>query len=85
MLGGGVWWEEEKNSVLGPNSKFASGSPFQGQKGVVVQTKAFICKTRNVKKKKKIFGGLLGEKGVFLLLFVLLTKSHRVGRIQDRV
>lgn len=50
MLGGGVWWEEEKNSVLGPNSKFASGSPFQGQKGVVVQTKAFICKTRNVKK-----------------------------------
>lgn len=76
-----------KKFRLGPNSKFASGSPFQGEKGVVVQTKAFICKTRNVKKKekKKKFGGLKGEKGVFLLLFVLLTKSHKVGRIQNRV
>lgn len=65
MLGGGVWWEEEKNSVLGPNSKFASGSPFQGEKGVVVQTEAFICKTRNAKKKKKCLEGSKEKKEYF--------------------
>lgn len=77
-----------KKFRLSPNSKFASGSPFQGEKGVVVQTKAFICKTRNVKKKekkKKSLEGSKEKKGVFLLLFVLLTKSHKVGRFQNRV
>lgn len=84
-LWGGARWEEEKKIqcwVLIPDLPLER--PFQGEKGVVVQTKAFICKPEMLKKKKK-FGVLKTEKGLFLFLLVLLPKSHRVGRIQDWV
>lgn len=68
----------------GPDSKFASGSPFQGEKRAAVKTKAFICKTRNLNETKNVWW-LKGENGIFLFLFVWLVESHRVGWIEDRV
>lgn len=61
--------EEERTHRSGSDSQVASGSPFQGEKRVVVKTKVFICKARNVKNKKRSLEGSKEKKRVFLFLF----------------